>query len=218
MTQQNSVEERSLQAVEQAHKFEIKTNEQNLMAAERLNSIQLLKKEVNETFDPIISKCHKAHKEAKAQKDRFAIPLMTAERAYKTKIAEFADEQERIRLKEENRLRKIAEDKEQKLRIKAEEALKQGDERKAEKLLDKAEAIPVPVVAPKFEKPSNISFTMRYSAEIEDRKAIPRYFSGIELLLPDMQAINRLARSTKGTIKIPGIRIIAEKDVSGRTV
>lgn len=217
MTQQKNVEERSLEAVKSSMAFIIKTNEQNLVAADRLKGVQLLQKEVGETFDPIIEKAHKTHKEAIAQKNKFAQPLRQAEITYKGKIATFCSEQEKIRAKEEAKLRREAEEKERKLKEKAEEALKKGDEKKAEKLMEKAEEIPIPVVAPKYEKPSNISFSMRYRAEITDIKAIPRYMNGIELLVPDMPAINRLARGSKGTIKIPGIRIIAEKEVSGRT-
>jgi len=217
MNQQNSIEERSLVAAEYAYRFEIKTNEQNQQAAELLKSVQLLKKEVNATFDPIISKAHKTHKEAKAQKDKFAIPLASAEKAYKEKLAGYAYAQEQIRVKEETRLRLLAEEKERKLLARAKEAEEAGNAEKAAKLANKASEVVAPVIPQTYEKPSNISFTTRYYCEIEDRKAIPREMNGIELLIPDMQALNRLATISRGAFKIPGIKIISKRLVAGRT-
>ena len=218
MTQQKNVEERSLEAVGIAIKFEIKTNEQNLMAAEKLKAVQLLQKEVSNTFDSIIDKAHKTHKEAIEKKNQFALPLKQAEMTYKKKIALFCEAQDAERKKEEDKLREQAEKKEAKLREKADKAIKDGDEKKAEKLIEKAEEIPIPTVAPKYEKPKNVIFTMRYRVEIQNRYLIPRVFSGMDLLIPNEKAINKLATASKGTIQIPGISITAEKTVGGRTV
>ncbi|GAG62836.1 unnamed protein product [marine sediment metagenome] len=217
MIQQKSVEQRSLDAVKRADVFVIRNNVDYLSAAHLLTGIQLLKKEVCDTFDSIIDKAHKTHKEACAKKAKFFVPLRNAEIEYKNKIATFDTEQENLRRREEDKLREAADKKEQKLRERAEEALKNGDEEKAEKLIDKAAEIPVPVVAPKHEKPSTISFTIRYKGIIVDRTLIPRTLSGIELLIPDEKAINRLANDSTGRVIIPGVRIISEKIVSGRT-
>ncbi|MFH2074382.1 MAG: hypothetical protein ABIJ57_03415 [Pseudomonadota bacterium] len=59
--------------------------------------IKALKKEIDETFDIIISKAFSAHKEAVAQKKRHYEPLDAAERQIKQKMGTYLDEQDRIR-------------------------------------------------------------------------------------------------------------------------
>ena len=81
-------------------------------------------------------------------------------------MATFDDEQEATRKKEEDKLRRETEKKEQDLKAKAAEALENGDEKKAEKYTEKSKEVVQPSVAPKYEKPKSISFTMHYHGEI----------------------------------------------------
>lgn len=71
--------------------------------------IKALKKEIDETFDPIISKAFSAHKEAVAQKKKHYEPLEAAERQIKQKMGAYLDEQERLRRIEEQKQREEAE-------------------------------------------------------------------------------------------------------------
>jgi len=73
------------------------------------NVIKALKREIDDTFDVLISKAHAAHKEAVAQKKRHYEPLEAAERQIKQKMGTYLDEQDRIRRIEEQRLRELAE-------------------------------------------------------------------------------------------------------------
>ncbi len=217
MNQQKSVEQRSLDAVGKSIGFVIKNNEQNLKAAELLKGVQLLKKEVEETFNPIIDKAHKTHKEACNQKAKFYVPLKDAEIGYKDKMIAFDNLMEAERKKEEDRLRNIADKKTEALKEKAVDALKNGDEKKAEKFTQKAADVLTPAVAPKHEKPDSASFIIYYEAHIINRFEIPRKLSGIELMIPDVKAIDKLVNVSKGTIKIPGVQILQRKRMTSRT-
>lgn len=217
MIQQTELEKKSLSITKQANELKITDQNDLVLANKLLNGTKVLIKEIKNTFDPIVSKALATHREAIAQRNRFLIPAEKNEKTIKLELARFDDEQEAIRKKEEYTLRRQAEEKERKLKEKAVEALKNGDEKKAEKFIEKSAEIPIPVVAPKFDKPNNISFSMHYEAVIIDKKLIPRVLNGIELLIPDIKAINKLARSTNGTIQIPGIKIISDKRVTSRT-
>ncbi len=217
MNQLKSVEQRSLDAVSKSVGFVIKTNEQNLKAAELVKGVQLLKKEVEETFNPIIDKAHKTHKEACNQKAKFYVPLKNAEMAYKNKMVAFDDLMEAERKKEEDRLRIIADKKTEALKEKAVDALKNGDEKKADKFTQKAAEVFTPAVAPKHEKPESASFIIYYEAQIINRQIIPRRLNGIELMIPDYKAIDKLVNVSKGTIKIPGVQNIQRKRMTSRT-
>lgn len=217
MNQQKGVEERSLDAVKESVSFIIKTNEQNLKAAELLKGVQLLQKEVCSAYDTIIAKAHETHKEACAKKAKYFLPLKKAEIAYKDKMADYDTKMELERKKEEDRLRAEADKKTEKLKEKAIEALKDGDENKAEKFTQKAAEVVAPVIAPKYDKPDNVSFIIYYEAQIVDRNQIPRKMNGIELMIPDVKAIGKLVSASKGTIKIPGVQVIQKKRVAGRS-
>lgn len=217
MNQQKSVEQRSLDAVGKSVGFVIKNNEQNLKAAELVKGIQLLKKEICDTFDPIITKAHATHKEACAKKAKFYVPLKDAEFGYKNKMIAFDNLMEAERKKEEDRLRNIADKKTEALKEKAVDALKNGDEKKAEKFTQKAADVLTPAVAPKHEKPESASFIIYYEAHIINRFEIPRKLSGIELMIPDVKAIDKLVNVSKGTIKIPGVQILQRKRMTSRT-
>ncbi len=217
MNQQKSVEQRSLDAVGKSIGFVIKNNEQNLKAAELVKGIQLLKKEVCDTFDPIIMKAYATHKEACAKKAKFFVPLKDAEIGYKNKMITFDNLMEAERKKEEDRLRNIADKKTEGLKEKAVDALKNGDEKKAEKYTQKAAEVLTPAVAPKHEKPDSASFIIYHEAQIIDRNQIPRKMNGIELMIPDFKVIDKMVYDSKGTIRIPGVRNMQRKRMTSRT-
>lgn len=217
MEQQKSIEARALSASEYGMKFIIRNNRENLQAAELLKGVQLLQKEVNSTFDSIIAKAYSTHKEAKAKKAKFADPLKKAEISYKEKMAAFDTLMEVERVKEENQLRAEADKKAEKLKDKAVEALKNGDENKAEKFTQKAAEVFTPSVAPKHEKPENVSFIIYYEGQIIDQNKIPRKINGVELWSLRENLINKMVNESKGTIKIPGVQNITKKRVAGRS-
>lgn len=207
---QQEITERALTVPDQARAIEIKSNDDFVHAGEILLVIKDLRKQIDETFDPIIKKQHEAHKEAVAQKKKVDAPLVEAENIIKPRIAAWSAEQERIRREEEARLR--------------EEARKQEEERRLQEAIlaeqsgqkDEAEAIietPVqvaPVVVPKsVPKVAGVNMVKQWKFRIVNPALIPR-----EYLTPDEIKIGGVVRALKDQAHIPGVEVYSVDNVS----
>lgn len=158
----------------------------------------------------------------KAVMDLFNQPLELLKRAedkIKGLIGSYTTEQERKAREEQARLQKLAdqeaEKEKKKIDARIERAKENGKLDKVEELEAQKETIipiDVPVIAPSIDTPKGVSFREIWSAEIVDEKQIPR-----EYLIPNMQALNKIASATKGTITIPGVKFKMEKSVVTRT-
>lgn len=99
-----------------------------------------------------------------------------------------------------------------------EEAGRLDEARKAQEKADQraleAEAVQValvPVIAPIIETPEGVSYSVIWKAEVVDISQVPR-----EYMIPNLQALDGVARATKGSIEIPGVRFISQKILSSR--
>ena len=144
--------------------------------------------------------------------------LESAETKLKGLMLGYTAEQERKAREEQARLQKLADQEAEKqrkaLEAKIERAKASGKEEKAEMLeMEKENIIPItaPVVAPQIEKPAGISYRDQWSAEVIDEKLVPR-----EYLIVNLQALNKIAAATKGTITVPGVRFVSTKILASR--
>ena len=132
-----------------------------------------------------------------------------AEEARKKRALE---EQARKKEAEARRLREEAEkaNAEERERLEAEASKKEAE---AEARREKAEDVHVeaPVLAPTIEKPAGISYAVKWTAQVLDKKAVPE-----EYKLINESALNKVAQATKGSIAIPGVVFTSEKVVSSR--
>lgn len=207
---QQEITERALTVPDQARAVEIKSNDDFVRAGEILLVIKDLRKQIDETFDPIIKKQHEAHKEAVAQKKKVDAPLVEAENIIKPRIAAWSAEQERIRREEEARLRKIAqkEDEDRRLHdaILAEET---GDKAMSEEILS-APAQSATVVVPKsVPKVAGVNMVKQWKFRIVNPAMIPR-----EYLTPDEIKIGGVVRALKDQAHIPGVEVYSVDNVS----
>lgn len=157
----------------------------------------------------------------KAVMDLFKTPLELLEKAeskIKGLMIGYTNEQERKAREEQLRLQKIAdaEAARQKkiLDEKIARAEASGKTEKAEELQMQKETItPIvaPIIAPQIETPKGVSYREQWSAEIIDEKLIPR-----EYLIVNLQALNKIAAATKGTISVPGVRFVSTKILASR--
>lgn len=180
-----------------------------------LGVVKGLIKEVRDTFNPIVDKTHKAHKEAVIQKKKYEIPLLEAEKIIKLQIASYLSEQERIRKEKEEEARKEEEERkrvaEEKLK-EAQVALNSGDAKEAERILD--EEIPVseifipPPPPPKLEGTSVRKIPKWRCININE---VPR-----DMLVLDSVKITRLVKESRGQVRIPGIEVYFEDSVAMR--
>jgi hypothetical protein len=136
-----------------------------------------------------------------------------------------AEERQRVAA-EEARLRREAEDRRLALAVEAEQ---RGDTDTATRLVNApADVVVVPArpvfvpVAPTAPKPAapGVSFRDNYSAEVTDLIALVQSVATgaqpITLLLPNMPALNQMARALKDAMSIPGVKAKNERIAAQR--
>jgi len=143
--------------------------------------------------------------------------LKRAESGVKREMIKYDTEQEKIREEHQKKLQQQAEEKARKereaLEARAKKWEEKGKEEKAEALREQAEEIEpeAPVVAPIEQKPKGVSYREKWSAEVIDVNQVPR-----EYMIPNQQALDKVAQATKGSITIPGVKFKKEKILSSR--
>lgn len=180
-------------------------------AAEMLLGIKDLRKQIDETFDPIIKSAHEAHKTACDAKKKAESPLADAESIIKRMIGAWSIEQERIRREAEERARIEAAKLEEEMRIQAAvNAAEAGaDTETVAQIMETPQPIIMPTVAPTFESAVGISTRKVWKYRIVDEKLIPR-----EFLMPNERAISAIVKGMKGKTNIPGIEVYEEIGVA----
>lgn len=213
--------EKSLQKLEQevsgfperAKRVIVHNDETLTKANDFLLIIKGLRKEISDTFNPIIEKAHKTHKEAVAQKKKYEVPLIDAEKMVKLQIASYMAEQERIRKEIEEKARREEEERqrieEEKLK-KAQELEKAGQMEEAEKIKEEIPQ-PKPYLPHEVPKLTNVGIRKIWKWRVVNKNLIPR-----EYLMVDSAKITQLVKSTSGQIKIPGLEIYSEDSVSAQ--
>jgi phage-related minor tail protein len=193
-----------------ANSIEIQSNDDLALSGEFLKRVKRARGILNDTFDNVIKKAHKAHKAAVAAKRQHEEPLTKAERIVKGKVSAYTTEQERIRRAKEARLaeqaRKEAEEAQLAEAARLEAA---GDHESAEAVIE-APTPAVPVVVPKtVSKVQGMSTRKVWKYRIVEPNAIPRNW-----MVPDERAIRAHARSMKERASIPGVEFYSEDSVA----
>jgi len=211
------IEKNTKYLTEEAKAIVISTQDHYEKANEFLRAVKGLQKEIHATFDPIVSAAHKTHQEATSKRKEHLDPAISAERVVKGKMIAYDDKMEAIRRAEQRRIdakaREEEERKRKELAARAEKWAAKGKIAKAEELQEQAEEVEVvaPVVAPKVEKIKGVSFKENWSAIVVDETKVPR-----EYLQVNTMALNRIAKATKGSIKIPGVEFKMDKILASR--
>lgn len=171
--------------------------------------------------------------------------LVKAEADIKRKMIAYSNEQERIRREQEEKLRreaaaeearqrKIKEDQERAWREKEEKARKEAEElaaagreedaRKAREVADMAAekakeraqqaqevSVQAPIVAPTVEKLKGISMMKNWKARVVNVDEVPRTYMTV-----NEQALDKIAKATKGSLTIPGVEFYSEDVLASR--
>jgi len=177
---------------------------------ELLLTVKALRKQIGDTFKPIIEKAHGAHKEAINQQRKVEEPLIQAEGLIKSRISSFLIEEERKRKAEEDRLRLIAQKAEEERRLnEAIQAEAEGQLEEAAMILDEVPSyMPPPIVPKTVQTGGGIALTKTWKFEVVDASKLPR-----EYLMPDMVKIGGIVRAMKDQTKIDGIRVWGVDDI-----
>jgi hypothetical protein len=199
-------------------------------AAEFLKGVKALRKEIADTFDPHISRAFQAHRALCTEKSTAEAPLTEAERVIKDAMTKYDTDQKELELAELRRQQEVARQQLAAQRLDEAVALEEAAQATgdaalalaATELLDAPIETP-PVVVPKMTpKVAGITYRETWSGVVTDLAALVKHVAlhpqYLNLLLPNMPAINALARSMRDKLKVPGIAAVAKKDVaaSGR--
>jgi DNA repair exonuclease SbcCD ATPase subunit len=206
------------QLFEQCNKIIISDQDQYEQAAGLLKIVKSRYKEVDTQRKDITSPIDEAKKRIMAL---FKPPLEYLEKGesiIKSTMTKYVSDCERKAAEERRKLeeaaRKQAEEEKKKLEKKIERAELSGKEEKVEELKEQLESVVpviVPEIAPQVQTPKGVSFREKWSAIVIDVNLLPR-----EYLIPNMEALNKVAQGTKGTIQIPGVKFEMEKILSSR--
>ena len=189
-------------------------------AKELLLSIKDLRKQIDDTFSPIIDKAHQAHKEALAQKKKVENPLIEAEGIIKPRMASFLQEEERKRKAEEDRLRLEAQKAEEERRIaEAIQAEAEGDIEEAAAILDEEPAyIPPPIVPRTVSTGGGIAMRENWLCRVENLMALVKAVAEGKAPLAAVNAnvvfLGQQARSLRSEMQYPGVVVYSEKTIA----
>lgn len=189
--------------------FIITDNDSYQATAEDLKQIKNQMKAIEDYRKSITDPINEQVKKIKAFFDAPINKLKEAESVIKNAILSYQQEEEKKRIAEQNRLREEAEKKRLELAKKAEKLEAKGKIEKAEEVKQQAEVIIAPVLAKDVPKVSGIATMKVWKFRITDEKAIPR-----EYLIPNEKMLGQIAKSTKGTLTVPGIEFYSEDTIS----
>jgi hypothetical protein len=198
---------RALSITEQGRAVIINNSDDYVAAGSLWTTIKGIMKQVDDSFDPIISKAHASHKEAVAQKAKIYDPLKSVYVYVKGVMSAWDVEQERIRKAEETRLREVARKaEEERLLTEAIAAESAGEKEEAAAIMEEPVYVPPIVLQKAVPKVQGMSFRTIWKFRIKDVNAIPRQY-----MVPNEVAIGGVVRSLKASANIPGIEVYEER-------
>lgn len=193
-----------------AEQLQVTTPEQMTAAESILAELRRRKKVWLEAVEITVTTAHKAWKAAVAHRDSIAGPIDAAERIVKQRIADYVFEQRRKAERERARLQAEADaqaEAERRKAMAAAEKLKTPELKEAR--IEQAQAIVAPVVQVAAAVPeTKLASVVTYGFEITDAAKIPT-----EYLIPDEKKIGAVIRATKGSIEIPGVKVVRRESV-----
>ena len=189
-------------------------------ACEELLANKALQKEVIAHHAPIKAASWAAHQVNLAQEKKLLDPLQQGESIVKPKLATYQAEQKRIA---DEARRKAEETERQRLLEEREAEIEQAESEGAdvEEIAAIAEApLPAPVVKvePTFQRAAGVTTATVWKARVTAIQSIVKAATAgnsaaMSILQVNEVALNGLARSTRGTLQIPGVEFYSEDQV-----
>lgn len=219
ITMEPPLEERALTFPQRAQSLSITDQQGYEAAAELLLAIKDLRGEAQKHHKPMIEAAHKSHVAALDGLRRIDDPLAEAERVIKPKISGYLAAQERIRLEAERRAREAQERAAaEALEASIEAAEAEGASREeVAAMIEQPAPAPVIRTVPTVQAVSGVSAAKTYRAEVvrirELCMAVATGNAPEAYVTANMPALNGVARSTRGAIRIPGVRIVEDSTI-----
>lgn len=219
-----------------AHDLKVVDRESCTNASLLLRSVKTLRAQVQAWFAPHVEAAMETKRKAEAarkaladERDRMELPLIEAETILKRALLSYEQEQERIRLAEEERLQEEARRQAESVTLAAaaameREAAKTGDDalrQEAEDILSQPIEAPVVSVAKAVPKVQGVTFRDNWKAhpDVDIEKlaaAVARCEASMGFLMVNMTALNQFARATQGTQPVAGVRFYNDRQVTAR--
>lgn len=208
MKSTEQVSTKAITIIEQGKTIIINNADSYKAAGETWIAIRGIMKQVDESFDPIISKAHQAHKEAVAQKAKIYDPLKAVYILVKKLMSDWDSKQEALRLAEERRLREIARKaEEERILQEAIEAVANGYEGEAEIILEEPVWVPPIIIEKEVPKVSGGPvYRTIWKFRIKNADLIPKMY-----MQPDEVKIGGVVRAMKEATNIPGVEVYSER-------
>lgn len=203
------------QLISESVVVEVKTKEDLSRITLCIKAVKQLQAKVSESFDPIIDKAYKSHKEGICQRDKYLKPLQDVEKRYKSAILTYTkrleEEQRELERKTNEELAKMAESRKQEMLTQASEL---DNEWEAEILKDQAQGIKpaTVVVATKIIEQEGLNIRKTWKYRIVNEELIPRLF-----LMVNDPALNLAAKQESFRVTgVLGVEFYQESTASVR--
>lgn len=216
--------------VEAAHQITITSVEEHEVALRHFKLLHAGEKAVGAKLDPICNGAYSVHKMLTKLRAEALGPLQEARVIVGRKIAAWTDEQKRIaeekqraeeaqRLADEEAARAAARASVEAI---APEATPEVVEQVTEEVLAALPPAPqLQIVKPDVAKVEGVSSRKVWHAEVTDFDALVAWVADNDewthLLLPNMTALNTLARDRREKLQIPGLRAVCETIMTARS-
>lgn len=222
-TKATEFRERVSTLADEARGLKVDSQEAYELAAEKLRGVRALKDEIIEHHREMKQRAYQAHQAVIAAEKKLLDPVAEAEYVYKRLIGAYETEQRRIEAEaqaQRDREAQALAEAEREREIEAAEAAG-ADAHEVAALI----AEPLPVVyqeppQPTFQRARGISTAAIWKGEVVSLqqlvRAIAKGEANVNLVAADQPAINALARATRGTLAVPGIRFFNESSVRTR--
>jgi len=205
-------------AVETAKKFTVASQEDYEQGGKYLTGIKTRMKQITDYWKAPKAAAQAAHKDLVAKEKTMLKPLEEAEGIIKRTMLDYQRAVEKARREAEAEARRKQEEEAQRLLEEAIKAEEKGDDQQAAINMAMAEVVSEIPAAPIVEKPvaQGTSVRKTWRARVTDEQAVPAYFNSMELRTINMSVLNSLAKTTKGTMKIPGVEFYEDASLSVR--
>jgi len=200
--------------------FAVTTAQEYEAVGGKLTTIKALERRIKDFFAPHKTAAQAAHKGLVEAEKRELAPLLEAESAIKRAIVAYETEQERLRRQRAAELAVEARRIEEEERLREATALEAaGETALAERVLEAPIDTPA-IVVERPKAPTGIAMRTTWRTEIVDKMALIRAVAEgraeAGLLTVNQSALDGMARSLKGALSVPGVRVVAEKSVAAR--
>lgn len=195
-----------------AKSLKIVTADQYEKAVSAVKAIKGLRSDIVAFFSEGKAAAYKAWKAICSQEASFTDRLDSAERVAKAEMIRYQQAEEAKRIAEQRRLQAEADEKARKNREAAEKAAAKlktpelREERMAQAAAITAPVVDVAQVAPKV---AGVAMKKVWKARVVDVALVPR-----EYMTVNQSALDAVARSTKGAVKIPGVEMFEEAQLA----